>query len=247
MSDAPIAGTFAILGATGAVGSTLARHLAARGARLVLLARDEGRLAELAGPLGARTGLLPSCRPTAVKDALVAACGGESVAGIAHCVGSLFLKPAHRTTDAEWQEVLDVNLGSAFGVAMAVPEMMKQGGAVVFASSVAASVGLANHEAIAAAKAGIEGLARSLAATHNRRGIRAHCVAPALVESRMTADLLARAGMREAAAKLNPAGRIGAPDDVARAMAFLLDPANSWLSGQVLGVDGGQGVLRPLA
>jgi NAD(P)-dependent dehydrogenase (short-subunit alcohol dehydrogenase family) len=63
----------------------------------------------------------------------------------------------------------------------------------------------------------------------------------------MTADLLARAGMREAAAKLNPAGRIGAPDDVARAMAFLLDPANSWLSGQVLGVDGGQGVLRPLA
>jgi NAD(P)-dependent dehydrogenase (short-subunit alcohol dehydrogenase family) len=130
---------------------------------------------------------------------------------------------------------------------MAVPEVMKQGGAVVFASSVAASVGLANHEAIAAAKAGIEGLARSLAATHNRRGIRAHCVAPALVESRMTADLLARAGMREAAAKLNPAGRIGAPDDVARAMAFLLDPANSWLSGQVLGVDGGQGVLRPLA
>ncbi|MFN9758433.1 MAG: NAD(P)-binding domain-containing protein [Planctomycetota bacterium] len=91
MSEAPIAGTFAILGATGAVGSTLARHLAARGARLVLLARDEGRLAELAGPLGARTGLLPSCRPTAVKDALVAACGGESVAGIAHCVGSLFL------------------------------------------------------------------------------------------------------------------------------------------------------------
>ena len=69
MTDAPLAGTFAILGATGAVGSTLARDLAARGGRLVLLARDEARLAEVAGPLGARTGLLTDCRPSAVRRA----------------------------------------------------------------------------------------------------------------------------------------------------------------------------------
>ena len=67
---------------------------------------------------------------------------------------------------------------------------------------------------------------------------------PMLVESQMTEPMLARAGMREAAAKQNPLGRIGTPADVARAIVFLLDPANDWIAGQVLGVDGGFGVMR---
>jgi NAD(P)-dependent dehydrogenase (short-subunit alcohol dehydrogenase family) len=240
-------GVHVVLGATGAVGSALASLLASRGASLVLLGRDEARLAAMAEPLGARHGVLASTAPTAVRDALVRACEGLEVAGIAHCVGSLLLLPAHRTTDAQWQEVLEVNLGSAFGVTMAVPGLMPKGGAVVFVSSVAATLGLANHEAIAAAKAGLIGLARAAAATHARRGIRFHCIAPALVASRMTAALLERPGMRDAASKQNPSGRIGEPGDVARAIAFLLDPANAWIDGQVLGVDGGYGVLRPLA
>ncbi len=240
-----LAGTFAVLGATGAVGSALAAHLASRGASLVLLARDEARLRALAEPLGASWGLLPGVSATAVRDALLTACADRQLVGIAHCVGSLLLKPAKTTTADEWQEVLDVNLSSAFGVTMAVPELMKGGGAVVFVSSVAATLGLPNHEAIAAAKAGLIGLARAAAATHARRGIRFHCIAPALVKSRMTAALLARPGMLEATSKQNPSGRIGEPEDVARAMAFLLDPENSWLDGQVLGVDGGFGVLRP--
>jgi 3-oxoacyl-[acyl-carrier protein] reductase len=247
MNDLAGAGNFVILGATGAVGSKLAADLHARGAKLVLLARDGDRLAALAEPLGARTALLQALDPAAVKGSLLTACAGEPVAGIVHCVGSLFLKPAHRTTPAEWDEVLQTNLSSAFGVTMALPELMPAGGAVVFCSSVAALLGLANHEAIAAAKAGLIGLARAAAATHARRGIRCHCVAPALVDSRMTAAMLERAGMREAAAKQNPSGRIGTPADVARAIAFLLDPENAWLNGQVLGVDGGYGVVRPLA
>jgi 3-oxoacyl-[acyl-carrier protein] reductase len=240
-------GVHAILGATGAVGAQLANDLAARGAKLVLLARDADRLAQVAAALPATTAVLPAVDPESVKQALLAACAGQPIQGIAHCVGSLFLKPAHRTTAAEWNEVIETNLGSAFGVTMAAPELMPAGGSVVFCSSVAAGLGLANHEAIAAAKAGLIGLARAAAATHARRGIRFHCVAPALVDSRMTAPMLARAGMREAAAKQNPSGRIGEAADVARAIAFLLDPANAWIDGQVLGVDGGFGVLRGLA
>lgn len=247
MSDLGGAGTFVVLGATGAVGSALARNLAGRGASLLLLARDEARLRELAEPLGARHALLPGVTAEVVKQTLLHACGDQPVAGIAHCVGSLLLKPAHRTTAAEWQEVVDVNLSSAFGVTMAVPELVRDGGAVVFVSSVAATLGLANHEAIAAAKAGLIGLTRAAAATHARRGIRFHCVAPALVRSRMTSAMLDRPGMLEATRKQNPSGRIGEAADVARALAFLLDPDNSWLNGQVLGVDGGYGVLRPLA
>lgn len=236
-----------MLGATGAVGSTLAAHLAARGASLVLLARDEARLRAVAEPLGARHAVLPAVTANAVAETLRQVCGGTPVTGIAHCIGSLLLKPAHRTTEAEWQDVIDVNLSSAFGVTMAAPDLLTAGGTVVFCSSVAATLGLANHEAIAAAKAGLIGLARAAAATNARRGIRFHCVAPALVESLMTNTLLARPGMREAAGKQNPSGRIGTAEDVARAITFLLDPANSWLNGQVLGTDGGYGVLRPLA
>ena len=99
---------------------------------------------------------------------------------------------------------------------------------------------------IAAAKAGLIGLARAAAASHARRGIRFHCVAPALVDSQMTADLLKREGMRETAAKQNPSGRIGDPEDVARGIRFLLEPESSWINGQVLGVDGGFGSVRGL-
>ncbi len=247
MDDLSQAGLFVVLGATGAVGSRLAQRLHARGARLVLLARDAERLAAVAEPLGAATALLPALDPASVRAVLSAACAGQPAAGIAHCVGSLLLKPTARTTAAEWHEVLETNLSSAFGVTMAAQELLPNGGSIVFCSSVAAGLGLANHEAIAAAKAGLIGLARATAATHVRRGIRCHCVAPALVDSRMTAGLLERAGMREAAAKQNPSGRIGTPDDVARAIEFLLDPANDWIDGQVLGVDGGFGVLRGLA
>lgn len=246
MNDLRDAAPFVVLGATGAVGRRLAADLAARGARLILLARDAERLAAVATPLGAHPHVLPGIDAGSVRDALLAACEDRPVAGVAHCVGSLLLKPASRTTPQEWHDVLETNLSSAFGVSMAAPTVMPDGGSIVFCSSVAATLGLANHEAIAAAKAGLIGLARATAASHVRRGIRCHCVAPALVDSGMTAPLLARPGMREAAAKQNPLGRIGEPADVARAIAFLLDPANAWLDGQVLGVDGGFGALRGL-
>lgn len=247
MADLSDQGVFVVLGATGAVGQQVARDLRARGAQLALLARDEQRLQPLAAELEATAVTLPGAAPADIRDALLRTCEGHEIAGIAHCIGSLLLKPARRTTVDEWNDVLETNLSSAFGVTIAAPERMRKGGSVVFCSSVAASLGLANHEAIAAAKAGLVGLARAAAASNARRGIRFHCVAPALVESQMTEAMLARAGMKEAAAKQNPLGRIGTPADVARAIVFLLDPANDWIDGQVLGVDGGFGVMRGMA
>ena len=244
MQDLSDQGLFVVLGATGAVGQDVARRLHARGARLALLARDSQRLAPLCAELDAASGTLTGAGPAEVRDALTAAADGQPVRGIAHCVGSLLLKPARRTSVEEWDAVIETNLSSAFGVTMAAPDLMKAGGSVVFCSTVAATLGLANHEAIAAAKAGLIGLARAAAASNARRNLRFHCVAPALVESQMTAPMLERAGMREAASKQNPLGRIGTPGDVARAIEFLLDPANDWLDAQLLGVDGGFGVMR---
>jgi len=118
---------------------------------------------------------------------------------------------------------------------------------LVLVSSAAASVGLMNHEAIAASKAGIEGLVRSGATTYARRGLRVNAVAPGLVRTPLAGALATDPRMLEASNKMHPLGRIGEPGDVASGIACLLDPETSWVTGQVLGIDGGLATLKPPA
>ena len=179
----------------------------------------------------------------ACADAAAAALGGLD--GIVNCAGSLLLKPAHLTTTAEWQATLAANLSSAFGCVRAAGRLLKAtGGSVVLVSSAAARVGLANHEAIAAAKAGVIGLVLSAAATYAKQKIRFNAVAPGLVRTPLTKGLVASELAEKASVGMHPLGRLGEPEDVARAIHFLLDPAQGWITGQVLGVDGGLADLR---
>ena len=163
-------------------------------------------------------------------------------------MGSLLLKPAHLTSDAEWDATLAVNLTSAFAVVRASARAMKEsGGSIVLVSSAAARAGLANHEAVAAAKAGIIGLVLSAAATYASRGIRVNGVAPGLVRTPLTAALTSNEATLRASTAMHALGRIGEPADVASAIAWLLDPRQGWITGQILGVDGGLADLRSKA
>ena len=165
--------------------------------------------------------------------------------GIVNCAGSLLLKPAHRTTEDEWRDTLTANLDTAFATVRAGARvMMKTGGSIVLLSSAAARIGLANHEAIAAAKAGVVGLALSASASYAPRGIRVNVVAPGLVRTGLTADLLRSEPSEKASVAMHAMGRIGEASDVARAITWLLDPDQSWVTGQVLGVDGGLATVR---
>jgi len=238
-----------ILGGAGGIGSALARLVVAGGGRVFLAGRDAGKLAALAADLGtdlAAHAAVDATDPDSVDacaDAAAAALGG--LTGIACCAGSLLLKPAHLTTAAEWQATLAANLTSAFGCVRAAGRLMKaDGGSVVLVSSAAARIGLANHEAIAAAKAGIVGLVLSAAATYARQKIRFNAVAPGLTRTPLTQGLVASELAEKASIGMHPLGRLGTPDDVARAMLFLLDPAQDWITGQVLGVDGGLASLK---
>ncbi len=123
--------------------------------------------------------------------------------------------------------------------------MRSEGGSIVLVSSAAAQIGLANHEAIAAAKGGIAGLTLSAAASYAPSGVRVNAVAPGLVQTKLTERLTSSERAEEASRAMHALGRLGEPEDVASAIAFLLDPANSWITGQVIGVDGGLGSVRP--
>ncbi len=118
------------------------------------------------------------------------------------------------------------------------------GGSIVLAASAAAQTGIANHEAIAAAKGGVIGLTRSAAATYGARGLRVNAVAPGLVDAKMTAGLVGNQAQAEASRAMHVLGRLGTGDDIAAAVTWLLDPMTSWVTGQIIGVDGGLGQVR---
>lgn len=236
-----------ITGGTGGIGSALARRWQARGARLALVARDAGRLRASADELGALTvqaDVTDSMQVEAAVAAVLAAHG--TLDAVAHCVGSILLRPAHLTSDADWLQTLSLNLTSAFHVVRAVTRQHKGAAALAFVSSSAAQVGLPNHEAISAAKSGLEGMVRSAAATYAARGLRVNAVAPGLVRTPLAARITGSDAALRASTALHPLGRIGEADDVARMLEFLTDPANSWMTGQVVSLDGGMSTVRTM-
>lgn len=238
---------YLVLGAGGGIGSALARLLAADGARLVLAGRDSDRLRALGDELDAPALAVDARDPAQVERAVAAAREAHGgLSGVASCVGSLLLKPAHLTRDEEWDEVIATNLTSAFATVRAGARalMDEGGGSIVLVASAAAEVGLANHEAIAAAKGGVAALARAAAATYAPRNVRVNAVAPGLTETPLTERITASAGARAASEGMHALGRLGQPGDVARAIAWLLHPDNRWVTGQVLGVDGGLARVR---
>ncbi|PWC30441.1 SDR family NAD(P)-dependent oxidoreductase [Teichococcus aestuarii] len=236
-----------VIGATGGVGGALARRLAARGDEPFLIARDAARLAALAGELGAPHAAADATDPEALAAAIGAA--GPRLGGLAYCVGSIPLKPLKRLTAADFLEAFRLNaMGAALAVQAAQPALAAggegMGGAgVVLFSSIAARAGFPNHAAIAAAKGAVEGLVVALGA-ELAPAIRVNAIAPSLMRTEMAAPLTANAQMAEAIAKLHPVPRLGTPEDAAALAAFLLSPEAGWISGQVIGADGGRATLR---
>jgi NAD(P)-dependent dehydrogenase (short-subunit alcohol dehydrogenase family) len=239
-----------ILGATGGIGSVLARQLAAHGAQLVLAARNADALQALGTELGATTVLVDATLPADIDRAVETAVQTHGrLDGAANCVGSLLLKPAHLTRPEEFDDVLSANLRSAFSLVRASTRAMMNnsepaGGSIVLVASAAARIGLANHEAIAAAKGGVISLTLSAATSYASKQVRVNCVAPGLVRTPLTARITGSAAGEQSSLAMHALGRLGEPADVARAIAFLLDPENNWITGQTLGVDGGLGTLR---
>jgi NAD(P)-dependent dehydrogenase (short-subunit alcohol dehydrogenase family) len=230
-----------IIGATGAIGGALARRLAAAGQALHLIARDQAALAPLASSLGA-SHQVADVRDDAALQAAVAAAGSR-VAGLAYCVGSIVMKPLKRASVADFAETYALNvIGAARAVAAAEAGLRAAEGSVVLFSSVAAQSGFPNHTVIGAAKAGVEGLSVALAA--ELAPVRVNCIAPSLTRSKIAAPMTDNPAMAKAIAAQHPIARLGEPDDAAALAEFLLSGQAGWITGQVIGVDGGRARLR---
>jgi len=225
---------FLIIAGASAIGAATASQLRGAGHTVVVTARDHARI---------QPDAVVDATDFAAVDAVFQQFGPFD--GAVNCAGSLLLRAAHQTSKDQYDDVIAASLTTAFATVRAAGRHMTAGGSVVLVSSAAALEGLANHEAIAAAKAGIIGLTLSAAATYAGNNLRVNAVAPGLVASPLTASLTASDAARKVSESMHALGRLGRPEDVARAIAFLLDPANDWITGQVLAVDGGLSRVRP--
>lgn len=235
-----------VVGASGGIGNSLCEKLHQTGWKLVLGGRDESKLAALAKQWD-NPFLAGDARDSKYTDQLfkLAQESYGSVYGAVNLAGSILLKGAHQTSQEELNETLQQNLFTSFNlVRSAIPHLRKEGGSVVLLSSVAARFGLANHEAIAAAKAAVEGLTISSAATYAAYKIRFNAVAPGLVKTPLSAKLTSNEMVLKASMQMHPLQKIGEPQNVASAIQWFLSPEQSWVTGQILGVDGGLGSAK---
>jgi NAD(P)-dependent dehydrogenase (short-subunit alcohol dehydrogenase family) len=235
-----------VAGGAGTIGAALVDGFLEAGATVAVVDADQARL----DALGARVSVRLSADlrdPGACRDAVVAA--REGLGGLdvfIHCAGINNRKPIEDYSDQEWDDIVAVNLSSAFHTARAVAPAMReqQRGRIVLFSSVAGRSGHRHHGPYAATKGAINQLVRVMANEYAEHGVTVNAVAPGYMETALTeAYLTERPGTREALVRLIPASRFGTLGELIGPVLFLASPHASFITGQVLYIDGGRTVV----
>ena len=226
MNTSPI--NFAVIGAGGGIGSALTELLLDSNHRVT---RGVRSLDDFRHP-SATTHTVDATDWESVDSFLDKAESSTGpIYGVALCVGSILIKPAHLTREEEFDRTIDLNLKSAFAVVRSASRrMMKRGGSIVLVSSCAARIGIPNHEAISAAKAGVIGLTQSAAATYASHDIRVNCVAPGLTRSKMSSAIVRNEAALKASIAMPPLGRIGEPGP---RLGNRTSPGHRWRIGRL--------------
>ena len=231
---------YIVFGATGSIGSSLAEQLVSSGNNVHLVGRNEEELKNISDKLGCTftvVDVLEEGFIDKVKDDI------SEVKGIAYCVGSIDLKPLRMVTEQDFNKCMKLNLYSAVETIKGYQESLKKNkGSVVLFSTVAAQRGFTNHAIIASAKAAVEGLTVSLAAEF-APNIRVNCIAPSLTNSKIAQPMLKNKALADGIAKAHPLKRLGEGKDSASLAKFLITEDSSWVTGQIIAVDGGRSKL----
>jgi NAD(P)-dependent dehydrogenase (short-subunit alcohol dehydrogenase family) len=231
---------YLVFGATGSIGSSLAEQLVSSGNNVHLVGRNESELKSISEKLGCTHTLadvLENGFIDKVKNDI------SEIKGIAYCVGSIDLKPLRMVTEQDFNKCMKLNLYSAVDAIKGYQESLKKNkGSIVLFSTVAAQRGFTNHSIIASTKAAVEGLTVSLAAEF-APNVRVNCIAPSLTNSKIAEPMLKNKVLAEGIAKAHPLKRLGEGKDSASFAKFLLTDDSSWVTGQIIAVDGGRSKL----
>ena len=233
---------YLIFGATGSIGSSLAQQLKDSNQEAHLISRNEDELKTLSEKLGFSFTVADVLQDGFI-DQVKSDVSDDIIRGLAYCIGSIDLKPIKRVTESDMNQCMKLNLYSAIEAIQSFQDNLKKNnGSIVLFSSVAAQKGFTNHTIIASAKAAIEGLTVTLAA-ELAPSIRVNCIAPSLTDSKISQSMLKSEVVSEALAKAHPLKRLGEGNDSASLAKFLLSEESSWMTGQIIGVDGGRSTL----
>lgn len=235
-----------VTGASGGIGGAIAEALHAAGASVALSGTREAPLQELADKLGTRAHVVPANLADAEALAALPKAAAEAMGSVDILVNNAGITRDNlfmRMSDDEWQQVLDVNLTSIFRLSRAVLRgMMKsRWGRIVNITSIVGATGNPGQGNYAAAKAGLVGMSKSLAYEVASRGITVNCVAPGFIETAMT-DKLNEEQKGNILGQI-PAGKMGAPSDIAAAVAYLASAEAGYVTGSTLHVNGGMAML----
>lgn len=237
-------GKILIYGGTGAIGGETARLLAERGQSVHIVGRSAEKAEAVARATGCSFSLADLEDPSSF--ARVTAEAGAPLAGLVYAVGTINLKPLSRLSSKDFEADFRLNaMGAALAAQAALPALKQFTGtaSVLFFSTVAVGQGFPSHASIAMAKGAVEGLTRALAAEFAPK-IRVNAIAPSLTETPLAAGLVSQPAMAQALGQMHPLGRLGKAEDSARLAAFLMSDEADWITGQVIGVDGGRSSLR---
>ncbi len=238
-----MSGKVLIYGGSGAVGSGVARILKEKGYELHLVGSDKEKLGKVADELGA------SMTVADVNDSLsfnkVSKEAGKELAGLVYAVGTINLKSIRRLEEADFLNDFKINaMGAALAVKNSMTALKKGKGSVVLYSSVAVGQGLSMHASLSMCKGAVEGLVRSLSA-ELAPSIRVNGIAPSLLgDSTLSSAILKDEKSIENMAATHALKRLGRADDIAKISAFLISDDSSWITGQIIGVDGGRSVIQ---
>ena len=238
-------GTIIIFGGAGAIGSAIARRVAARGDRPHLVGRDPAKLESAARETGAAATLADVTDPEAIARAVAEASQDGGLAGLVYAVGTINLKPVGSLTAEDFERDWRVNaLGAALAMKAAAPHLKAvEGSSVVLFSTVAVRQGFAAHASVSMAKGAVEGLTLALAAELAPK-VRVNCIAPSLTRTPLAEGLTRNEALAKGVAETHALRRLGEAEDSAGLAAFLLGPDSAWITGQIIGVDGGRSTLR---
>jgi NAD(P)-dependent dehydrogenase (short-subunit alcohol dehydrogenase family) len=229
---------FLIFGGIGGIGGALSDLLSSQGHNVFVTTTREGRAQEAGLP--AERVLVADAQATQSIQAAVNTASANGLDGMAYCIGTIDLKPLARTTEEDLLRNFQINTVGAFvAIKEAAAKLAESKGSVVLFSSIAASRGFASHSAIACAKAGLEGMARALAA-ELAPSVRINLIAPSLTETPLAQGLTQNPKMKEAISGMHPIPRLGEAYEMAKAAAFLLSDDSGWMTGQTLHIDGGR-------